>query len=209
VNELQLIEAVKAANVTLVKTLIDSGANVNQQDEQGWTPLNWAAGKGDLELVSLLIENGADVFKTGRDLRTPYLIALAAGHAEVVKYLREVESRHPGNKPIRPERQYCKAYYLKDLRKFSGWFENKINLKEESARPNPEDGNGAILSDEDVVFVHQDYSVTHSMWQNEDVIYNKITPEWQKFCSDSLRFKTPDDLDLIVPSKQADKSEAV
>src|SRR5215216_5821316 len=130
-SELQLIEAVKAENVASAKQLIDSGADVNQQDDQGWTPLNWAAGKGNLEMVNLLVENGADVFKVGRDQRTPYMIALAAGRVEVVKFLRQAEENSPGERPFMPERKYCKAYYLKDFRQFPNWTESRTNWKAE------------------------------------------------------------------------------
>jgi ankyrin repeat protein len=43
-DSLRLIEAVKAGNIAAAKELLDSGAAANQQDEQGWTPLNFAAG---------------------------------------------------------------------------------------------------------------------------------------------------------------------
>src|SRR5262249_40465056 len=136
-SDLGLIEAVKAVDYAKAQKLIEDGADVNQQEEQGWTPLNFAAGKGNLPLVKLLVGKGADVFKVGRDMRTPYMIALAAGRVSVVKYLREVEDAVPGEKPQRPERQYCKAYHLGDLRKYPAWKESRINWKEKKA-----DGNG-------------------------------------------------------------------
>ena len=70
-SQMELIEAVKSGNTESVKELIESGADVNKQDKQGWTPLNWAAGAGNLEMVELLLENGADPLAVGRDLRTP------------------------------------------------------------------------------------------------------------------------------------------
>ena len=115
-----LIEAVREGQLSTVTELLSSGIDVNEPGEQGWTALNWAAGRGDLEMVSLLVENGADVFKVGRDQRTPYMIALAAGQVEVVKFLRQAEDRVEGEKPARPERRYCKAYHLKELRQFPG-----------------------------------------------------------------------------------------
>jgi len=108
-NDLALIDAVKAGDYDKSSALINEGADVNQQDEQGWTPLNFAAGKGNLALVKLLVEKGAEIFKVGRDQRTPYMIALAAGRVSVVKSLREMEDQYPGEKPARPERKYCKA----------------------------------------------------------------------------------------------------
>jgi len=206
----QLIEAVKADNMATVKELIGSGVDINQQDEHGWTPLNWAAGRGNLELVALLVESGADVFKGGRDLRTPSLIALAAGHAEVVRFLRQAEDQVEAEKPSRPQRKYCKAYHLRDFRQFPGWTESQINWKEK--RDNGQAGNREsepqAFSDDDIVFLHQDYTVTQSMWHNENVIFNQVTPEWKEFCATRLKFKVPDDLDLIVSVKSATNDES-
>lgn len=198
-SDLRLIEAIQADNLSVVKELIASGADIHQQDEQGWTPLNWAAGKGNIEIVKLLVENGADVFNVGRDARTPYLIALAAGHAEVVKYLRRAEERVEGRKPSRPEQQYCKAYHMADLRRFPAWSENRINWKDGKNNGESADGKSEAggFSDSDVVFLHQDYTVTYSMWRNENVVFDQVSPEWEDFCTRELQFKIPDDLDLI------------
>ena len=77
-SDIALIEAVKADDYFQTDKLIKAGADVNQQEAQGWTPLNFAAGKGNLRLVKLLVENGADVFHAGRDMRTPYKIGRAS-----------------------------------------------------------------------------------------------------------------------------------
>jgi uncharacterized protein len=192
---LELIGAVKTGDYAGAEKLIKDGADVNQQDDQGWTALSFAAGKGDLPMVKLLAESGADVFKVGRDQRTPYLIALAAGHVPVVKYLRDIEEKAPGEKPQRPQRKYCKAFHMDDLRKYPKWSENQINRDEKN------NGDaGAALPDDDVVFLHQDFTVTRSAWHNEDVIFNAVDPAWEEFCINSLNFKIPDDLDLIVPT---------
>ena len=53
-SELELLEAVKAENLEAVTAALDAGADVNQTDEQGWTPLNWAAGQRLLNLVPVL-----------------------------------------------------------------------------------------------------------------------------------------------------------
>ena len=49
-GDVQLIEAVKAGNLAMAEALLAAGADIHQQDEQGWTPLNWAAGKGEVAL---------------------------------------------------------------------------------------------------------------------------------------------------------------
>lgn len=196
-SDLDLIEAAKSGNYAEAEALIKKGADVNQADEVGWTPLNFAAGRGDLPMVKLLVESGADIFKQGRDLRTPYMIALAAGRVSVVKYLKEVEDQHPGPKPPRPERKYCKAYHLGDLRKFPMWSEipaaeTPSDLSAEAAK---------ALSYDKIVYLHDDFTVTKSMWRDEDIIFNDVDPAWKEFCENTLQFKIPSDLDLIVPNE--------
>lgn len=109
-SQMEFVEAIKSGNRASVEELIESGAELNQQDKQGWTPLNWAAGSGQLEIVELLLERGADPLAVGRDLRTPQMIALAAGHAEVVKRLRAAEAQ--GGAAESSDRKYCTAYHL-------------------------------------------------------------------------------------------------
>ena len=195
-SQMELIEAVKSGNTQSVKELIESGADVNQQDKQGWTPLNWAAGRGHLAVVELLLQHGADPLAVGRDLRTPQMIALAAGHAEVVKRLRQAEAEAKGGEAQDAERKYCTAYRLGDLRCYADWSENKLNTESQE------------LADTDVVFLHQDYKVTKSMWADEDVIFDKVTDHWKDFCNTQLRFVIPDSLDLIVQPAEKAQSPA-
>jgi hypothetical protein len=201
-SDLQLIEAVKAGKLSNVEELLNAGADVNEQDAQGWTPLNRAAGGGNLEVVKLLLDRGADVFKVGRDQRTPYKIALAAGHPEIVRLLKGAEEKAGGGRAEESTRQHAKAYFLRDLRKFGGWHEERINWKEGvDADPNGDGGQG--LSEDDVVFLHRDLTVSRSIWPDENIIFNQVTPEWRDFCENVLQFKVPDDLDLIVQTQQA------
>ena len=198
-SDVQLIEAVKTAQLSTIEGMIESGVDVNQQDEQGWTPLNWAAGKGDSAVVSLLLDKGADVFKVGRDQRTPYKIALAAGHIEVVKLLREAEARIDGGSS-RSDRKYSKAYHLGELRKFRGWREQKVNWKDNGNADSAAKSEPG-LSEEDVVFLHEDLTVTQSMWHNEQVIFDQVNSEWEEFCANTLHFRVPDDLEFCVPAQ--------
>jgi ankyrin repeat protein len=187
---MELIEAIRSGNRAPVEQMLTAGVDLTQQDKQGWTPLNWAAGAGQLEMVELLLEKGADPLAVGRDLRTPQMIALAAGHAEVVKRLRRAEA-DAGGSTDESDRKYCTAYHLSDLRRYPSWT---------SELPD--------LGDDDVVFLHQDYTVTKSIWAGEDVVFDKVTDEWKNYCSNELRFAVPDSLDLIAKPAEATAQSA-
>ena len=166
-----LIEAVKAYALATIDELLESGADVNQQDEHGWTALSWAAGNGDAAIVTRLLENGADVFLSGRDRRTPRQIAWAANHPDVTHALREAEARArgTGSAATALERPYCKAYPVERLQQGPGW------------------PDGATHS-EDVAFLHHDFTVTRSFRHDEQVLFDRVTPEWIEFCTRALHF---------------------
>jgi hypothetical protein len=203
------IEAIKSGNRTSVEQMIEAGAELNSQDKQGWTPLNWAAGSGHLEIVELLLEHGADPLAVGRDLRTPQMIALAAGHAEVVKRLRRAEAEVKDGEAESSDRKYCKAYHLGELRRYPAWTENKLEAAsggKEAAGDQTDEPQG--LADDEVVFLHQDYTVTKSIWSGEGVIFDNVTEQWKDFCNTELRLAVPDSLDLIAKPAEAAQGTA-
>lgn len=178
-SELQLIEVTKIGDVNHVQTLIAGGEDLEQKDSYGWTALNWAAGRGDSAIVQLLLEAGANAVNCGRDLRTPYQIALAAAHVEAAALLQQAEpdSSIP---PKRPVRLYCKAYQVKDLELFSGW-----QAQQE-------------LVDDAIVFLHQNFRVTASIWPGEDVVFDRVSDNWRSYCREQLGFHVPTNLELAT-----------
>lgn len=198
-EKLDLISAVKENDVEKVRELCAAGADVDQQDEHGWTPLNWASGQGDLELVRLLLDQGADVTRTGRDNRTALMIAKAAGREEVSKILIEAEQERGVWEDPRETRPYCKAYYLEDLRRFDAWSEKETavgggNGDGGAAATPDDDEDSGPLTDKSIVYLHQDFTVTRSMWHGEDVVFDEVTPDWRVFCEEELEFGIPEDL---------------
>jgi ankyrin repeat protein len=191
-SSLQLIEAVRRGDIVVAEELIASGVDVNGHDEQGWTALNFAAGKGDTAFIQLLVENGADIFRVGRDQRTPYQIALAAGRVEAVKLLQTMEPASEGNEPRRSERKYCRAYMLSELRAFSGW--------EQGVQAHASDihKTGDGLDDDSPLYLHDDYRVTKSIESMKHLVFSDVGSEWKEFCTTTLHFKAPSDLDLIA-----------
>mmetsp|Transcript_41640 Transcript_41640/g.163513 ORF Transcript_41640/g.163513 Transcript_41640/m.163513 type:complete len:358 (-) Transcript_41640:1449-2522(-) len=54
-------EAAKEGRVNDVRELIESGVDVDERDEEGWTALMWGSRVADLEVVKLLHTKGADL----------------------------------------------------------------------------------------------------------------------------------------------------
>jgi len=58
----------------LLKYLIEHGANVNQKNEKGSTPLCLACYNGNENIVKYLVKHGANINQRNDDLYTPLTI---------------------------------------------------------------------------------------------------------------------------------------
>ena len=67
--------------------LINSGADLEAKDQNGWTPLFWAARFGYTEVVKLLVSKGAAKDLKDNNEDTPLSIAREWDRSEVVKFL--------------------------------------------------------------------------------------------------------------------------
>ncbi|BDI29600.1 hypothetical protein CCAX7_16510 [Capsulimonas corticalis] len=70
-----LIDAIYAKNIEQVRALLEGGADVNVGDQFGWTPLMFAASRGDHEIARLLLECGARIDIVGTDGKTALTLA--------------------------------------------------------------------------------------------------------------------------------------
>ena len=82
-----LRNAAKEGNTEEVELLLDRGANIEDKDIDGHTPLLLAAKWGKTETVELLLDRGANIEAKGRYGKTPLLLAAEEGDAEKVERL--------------------------------------------------------------------------------------------------------------------------
>ena len=76
--------------INTVKYLVEQGANKEAADNDGRTPLWWAAAfYGKIDIVKYLVEQGANKEAADKYGRTPLWQAAANGRIDTVKYLVE------------------------------------------------------------------------------------------------------------------------
>nr|XP_005492512.1 protein phosphatase 1 regulatory subunit 12B isoform X3 [Zonotrichia albicollis] len=68
----------------MVKFLVENGANVNQQDNEGWTPLHAVASCGYLNIAEYLISHGANVAAVNSEGEVPSDIAEEAAMKDLL-----------------------------------------------------------------------------------------------------------------------------
>ena len=82
-----LADAAERRDTALVRTMLDSGVNVNAAQADGTTALHWAAYNDDAETAGLLVRKGANVNAVNRYGVPPLSLACTNGSAALVKLL--------------------------------------------------------------------------------------------------------------------------
>lgn len=78
--------------------------------------------------------------------------------------------------------RYCKAYYGRDMKKFSHWAELDIDLQ-----------------DDEIVYIQDDFNlVKHPTLPETDRLLRSVTPEWQQFCQQVLQFSVPEEASMYT-----------
>jgi hypothetical protein len=89
--------------------------------------------------------------------------------------------------------KYCKAYLVSRFREFDGWKEDLQNARMEKCEiEGKEVERLRQLTDEDHLFLQEDFTVTYGIFLEKNVIFSEVTPKWKNYCSEILRFEIPE-----------------
>ena len=86
------------------RIMMEAGADVDLQDEDGETILHWAAGNAHNDVLTRLIVMGADVNHQNRAGQTPLFRAAKRGHTAIVRIMMEsgADPGIPDNNGVTP-----------------------------------------------------------------------------------------------------------
>ena len=82
---------------------------------------------------------------------------------------------------------YCKAYAIERLAAFPGWRPKPV--------PHPSAFDAAAAardaSGPRYLFLQETFVVTDGIFIDENVVFDDVTDEWKRFCTESLGFEVP------------------
>ncbi|XP_072012894.1 protein phosphatase 1 regulatory subunit 12C isoform X5 [Engystomops pustulosus] len=117
------IQACIDENLEVVEFLVNHGANVNQADNEGWTPLHVAASCGYMEIAEYLLKHSANIAAVNSDGDVPLDIAEddcmeTLLRAEITKRGIDIEAakREEEEVMLQDARQWLNARKIEDTR---------------------------------------------------------------------------------------------
>lgn len=90
-----LHQAASFEQAEIARCLLDAGAEVDQREDEGATPLMYAAARGDLRTVEILLARGADPSAKDKDGWTAWDWAVDKENPEIADLLAQAGGR-PG-----------------------------------------------------------------------------------------------------------------
>ncbi len=86
--------------------------------------------------------------------------------------------------------RYCKAYPIAKLHEFSDW----------AKYYRPEKAVDSVNSEEDYLFLQENFTVTKGIFLDEEIVFDNVTSEWEDFCKNTLNFEVPADVSAMSSS---------
>uniref|UniRef100_A0A8C6CP94 Ankyrin repeat family A protein 2 n=1 Tax=Moschus moschiferus TaxID=68415 RepID=A0A8C6CP94_MOSMO len=86
-NSLSVHQLAAQGEMLYLATRIEQENVINHTDEEGFTPLMWAAAHGQIAVVEFLLQNGADPQLLGKGQESALSLACSKGYTDIVKIL--------------------------------------------------------------------------------------------------------------------------
>jgi hypothetical protein len=95
--------------------------------------------------------------------------------------------------------RYCKAYPIAKLHEFGDWAKYYRKPKEDR-KVIGEVKEGVDSADDDYLFLQENFTVTKGIFLDEEIVFDKVTSEWEDFCKNTLNFEVPADVSAMSNS---------
>ena len=125
----ELMNMADKGNVEAVENLIELGADVNQKDNEGWTPLMYASYGGRLEIIKKLIEAKADINQKDKSGDTALMLGFMNDSLEIVDTLIENGADVSGENGIKALMRASQKKVI--LRSLKNWLKRELMLIKE------------------------------------------------------------------------------
>lgn len=114
-----LSDCIQGNNSKLFDLFLSRGADVNEQADNGETPLHIAIRLGSLHFTKTLLEHGASTTATNINLDTPVHLAVSTGNYQIFDLLLEKGSAYLGSQNKQNDTPISLAISLKDRKMIS------------------------------------------------------------------------------------------
>ena len=100
---------------------------------------------------------------------------------------------------------YCKAYPITRFRAFPQWTEQEQNVRPETQVVDGKEVQVArTLTDDDFLYLQENYHVTDGIFIDEHVIFDAVSEQWIEYCTTALEFD-PEGRDVLGTPPPADQ----
>lgn len=87
---------------------------------------------------------------------------------------------------------WLKLILIKKLCEFSQWSERCENTRKDKKKVDGREVElNRELTDDDFLYLQENYIVTDGIYKDENIIFDTVTPEWKDFCDRILEFEIP------------------
>lgn len=88
--------------------------------------------------------------------------------------------------------RYCKAYPINRFREFKDWTENQQDARNERQQTDAREIEQKTERTESrYLYLQEDFIVTRNIFKDEEIIFDRVTPEWIEYCKSTLKFEIP------------------